>query len=395
MAGPLDGVRILDLTSVILGPYATQLLGDMGADIVKVESPAGDSNRYVSPGRHRGMAGTAVNLHRNKRSIVLDLKQAAGRAALLKLAAGADALIHNMLPATMARLGLAYADIAAASPNIVYCACTGYGAGGPWSGRPAYDDLIQGASGMASLMQRMHGEPLFFPAVLCDKLVGVAAVNALVAALFHRERRGEGQYVEVPMLETVVSFNMVEHAGDWLFEPPQTDFGYARVLTPNRNPCPTADGHVCILAYTDRQWRALFDLIGRPELAGDPRFADLTARTRHIDELYGIVRHATPEKTTAEWLDLCIAANIPVTDVTDLNDAREHPHLTASGFLAEREHPSEGRYLAVGIAPQFSATPGDIRREAPRLGEHSAELLREAGYDEAAIAELRAAGVTV
>jgi crotonobetainyl-CoA:carnitine CoA-transferase CaiB-like acyl-CoA transferase len=395
MAGPLDGVRILDLTSVILGPYATQLLGDMGADVVKVESPEGDSNRYVSPGRHRGMSGTAVNLHRNKRSIVLDLKQDAGRAALLKLAEGADALIHNMLPATMARLGLAYDDVAAVRPDIVYCACTGYGPGGPWSGRPAYDDLIQGASGMAALMRRMHGEPCFFPAVLCDKLVGVAAVNAVTAALFHRERSGEGQYVEVPMLETVVSFNMAEHAGDWLFEPPLAPFGYGRVLSPNRRPCPTADGHVCILAYTDRQWRTLFGLIGRPELAEDTRFADLAARTRNIDALYGLVCDATPARPTDEWLALCVDAGIPATRVADLGDAREDPHLTATGFLAERRHPSEGRYIAVGVVPHFARTPGGIRREAPLLGEHGAELLREAGYGDGEIDALRAAGVTL
>lgn len=395
MPGPLDGIRILDLTSVILGPYATQLLGDMGADIVKVESPAGDSSRYVSPGRSHGMSGTALNLHRNKRSIVLDLKHPDGRAALLRLAEGADALVHNMLPATMERLGLAHADIAAAKPDIVYCACTGYATDGPWAGRPAYDDLIQGASGMAALMQRLHGEPLFVPAVMCDKLTGMAAVNAVVAALFHRQRSGEGQYVEVPMLETLASFNMAEHAGDWLLEPPEVPFGYARVLTANRRPFATADGHVCILAYTDRHWRHMFALIGRPELAEDARFIDLPARARNIDELYGLVRAATPAKRTGAWLDACLDAGIPVAEVFDLDGAREHPHLAATGFLATREHPSEGRYLAVGVAPRFEKTPGGIARDAPRLGEHSAEILREAGYDAAKISALREAGVTV
>ena len=197
------------------------------------------------------------------------------------------------------------------------------------------------------------------------------------------------------MLETMVSFNMVEHAGDWLFEPPEAPFGYGRVLSANRRPCPTADGHVCILAYTDRQWRSLFGLIGRPQLADDPRYADLAARTPHIDSLYALVRGSTPARTTDEWLTVCIDAGIPATRVADLADTRDHPHLTATGFLAGRTHPSEGEYLAVGIAPHFSRTPGAIRREAPRLGEHSEEVLREAGYTPDEIVALRADGVTI
>ena len=393
--GPLAGLRILDLTTIILGPYATQILGDMGADIIKVEGPEGDTTRYITPGRHHGMSGTLVNINRNKRSLVLDLKQPAARDALLKLAEGADALIHNIRPQAMARLGLSYADVAAVKPDIVYCACVGFGHDGPYAGRPAYDDLIQGASGTAALNARMHGEPLYFPGVMADKITGLAAVNAMVAALLHRERTGQGQDVEVPMFETLVSFNMAEHGADFLFEPPEAEFGYARVLTPNRRPYRTKDGYVCMLPYNDRQITGFFGLMGQPELMDDPRFCDIGARARNIHELYGLIAEAAPSKTTQEWLDLCLEANIPATAVFDLSDAREEPHLKATGFLAEREHPTEGRYRAVGIPPRFSKTPCTIRRDAPNLGEHSAEVLREAGIGDDVIAEMATAGATV
>lgn len=394
MPGPLHGLRILDLTSIILGPYATQILGDFGADIIKVESPDGDTSRYVNPGRHHGMSGTAVNVHRNKRSIVLNLKHPDGRGALLRLAGDADGLIHNIRPRAMARLGLAYEDVSAVRPDIVYCACVGFGHDGPYAGRPAYDDLIQGASGTAALLERMHGEPLYFPGVMADKITGLAAVNGMVAAFLHRERTGEGQHVEVPMLETMVSFNMVEHACDWIFEPPEADFGYVRVLTKNRRPYRSRDGYVCILPYSNQQWRSFFALMGREELAEDPRFVDLASRTRNIHELYGLVGDATPARTTEEWLELCVEANIPATPVADLQDARTEPHLKATGFLAERDHPSEGRYRSVGIPTRFSKSVCAVTRDAPRLGEHSAEILREAGYSDAEIAALGEVGAT-
>jgi len=394
MAGPLEGFRILDLTSVILGPYATQILGDLGADIIKVESPAGDTSRYVNAGRSRGMSGTALNIHRSKRSIVLDLKQDEGRAALLKLAEGADALVHNIRPQAMARLGLAYDNLKAARADIVYCACTGFGGDGPNSGRPAYDDMIQGASGIADLTGRMQGEPQYFPGTICDKITGLTAVYAVVAALLARERSGEGQYVEVPMFETMVSFNMVEHICDSIFQPPLEPFGYKRMLTANRRPYRTADGHACLMPYTDRHWARFFELAGKPELKDDPRFADFRSRTDNVDALYGLVAEAALTRTTAEWLAVCEEAQIPAGPVMSLDDASADPHLAATGFLKTRTHPSEGDYTSVGIPTRFTATPAEVVRDAPRLGEHSAEILKEAGYSNDEIAALERDGVT-
>ncbi len=390
--GPLAGLRVLDLASVILGPFATMLLGDLGAEVIKVERPEGDSSRHVTPGRHPGMSGTAINLHRNKRSIALDLRNPAGRAALLRLAGSADALIHNIRPQAMARLGLDYAALQAARPDIVYCACTGYGSGGPYAGRPAYDDLVQGASGVACLMGRVHGKPEYVPVALCDKTVAMAAVNALLAALLHRARTGEGQEVEVPMYETMVAFNMAEHVCDSVFEPPEAPFGYPRVLSPGRHPYPTRNGHLCLLPYTDRQWRAFFRIIDREALAEDPRFRHLAGRTQHVDELYRIVEEEVARRSTEEWLELCEQEQIPAMPVLDLADARQDPHLAASGFFTVREHPSEGRYLSVGIPPRYSRTPCAVTRDAPRLGEHGIEILHEAGFGEEEIAALQESG---
>lgn len=395
MTGPLAGVRVLDLTTVILGPFATQLLGDLGADVVKIERPEGDSSRYVNPGRHRGMSGTAMNLHRNKRSLVLDLKQPEGREALLRLARTADVLIHNIRPGAMARLGLAYDDVRAVNPRLVYCAASGFSEAGPYGAKPAYDDLIQGASGMATLLAGRQGRPAYIPATICDKIAGISAVYAVIAALFHRERSGEGQKVEVPMFETMVAFNLVEHIGDSCFEPPAGPFGYARLLTEYRRPYRTADGYVCLLPYTDRHWQSFFAMSGRLELADDPRFADLPARTENVDALYAILEAIVSEKTTEDWLRLCEADNIPAMSVSDLADIGAHPQLVATGFFGARDHPSEGRYRTYGIPTAFSASPCRIRRDAPRLGEHSVELLAEAGYTTAEITRMATQGTTL
>jgi crotonobetainyl-CoA:carnitine CoA-transferase CaiB-like acyl-CoA transferase len=386
--GPLAGFRVLDLSSVILGPFATMILGDLGADVIKVEAPAGDTARYVNPGRHRGMSGTAVNLHRNKRSIVLDLKAPDGRAALLRLAATADAVFHNIRPQAMARLGLAYADFRAAKPDIVHCVATGFGGDGPYAGQPAYDDLIQGASGIAALVARRHGRPDYYPGTICDKVTAMTAVYALIAGLLHRERTGEGQDIEVPMFETMVAFNFVEHVCDFVFEPPEGPFGYARMLSPDRRPYQTSDGYLCMLPYTDAQWRAFFAIIGKPALAEDARFASLTARTTNVNALYALLAEEVKQRSTEAWLALCNEHQIPAFPVLEPESLPEDPHLRARGFFERRRHPSEGDYLAPGVPVRFSASPGAISADAPRLGQHTREILQEAGLSAAEIDDL-------
>jgi crotonobetainyl-CoA:carnitine CoA-transferase CaiB-like acyl-CoA transferase len=395
MSGPLEGIRVLDLTAYVLGPFGTQILGDLGAEVIKVEPPEGDRMRSVGPSRHDGMAAVFLNLNRNKRSIVLDLKRAAGREALLRLAAGADVFVHNMRPKAIAALDLGYAPISAVNPRIVYCGTYGYRHDGPYGDKPAFDDMIQGASGMAALVGRQSGEPGYVPTAFIDKTVGMAAAYAILAALFHRERSGEGQELEVPMLETMVQFIMVEHLYGLTFEPALGGAGYPRMLAPQRRPYRTRDGHICILPYTDRQWRRFAELAGRPELLEDPRFASFGARAENIGELCKVLGEVTPERTTADWLERLDEAEIPAMAVTDPDDLPDDPHLKATGFFEIVEHPSEGALRNMAFPIRLSRSPGELRRLAPRLGEHGREVLSEAGFGEAEIAALIAAGVTV
>lgn len=396
MPGPLDGIRVIDVTTVLLGPYGTQILGDMGADVIKVEAPpTGDIARNMGTVRNAGMGGIYLNANRNKRSLAIDLKQESAKEALRKLIPTADVFVHNMRPAAIERLGFGYEAVSAIKPDIIYVGAYGFGQDGPYKAKPAYDDAIQASSGLASLFRRQDGQARYVPSAIADKIVGLTLSQSVGMALVHKLRTGEGQFVEVPMLETLVSFNLVEHLNGVAYRPPIGKLGYQRVVTPARRPFETKDGFVCILPYSDKQWQGFFDAVGRPELMGDPRFATYRARIASVDELYGFVGECTPERTTAEWVAVCEEKGIPSMPVIDVEDLMDDPHLQAVGMFETHQHPTEGETVLVRPPVKFEKSPAKIRTHAPRFGEHGRELLRELGYDEATITEMANSGALI
>ncbi len=396
MSGPLFGLTVVDLTTVVMGPYATQILGDLGASVIKVEAPGGDNVRHVGPMKNRGMGHMFLHLNRNKKSIVLDLKQPAGRDALLKIAAKADVLIYNIRPQAMQRLRLGYADLAAVNPRIIYVGAYGFGQQGPYAARPAYDDLIQGMSGLPWLLQQSGAtEPRYIPATLADRIVGLHAVYAVTTALYHRERTGEGQAVEVPMFECMSQMILGDHFGGRTFDPPLGAAGYARVLSPQRKPFRTKNGYICVLMYNDKQWQGFFRLIGRDDLYhDDPRFNSHENRSARIDEVNAFVAGEMLKRSTGDWLDVLMAADIPAARMNSIDDVIDDEHLTDTGFIRIEEHPTEGMLRSTRAATQWSHTPPAPQCGAPRLGEHGAEVLRAAGYSDDEIFKLATAGVT-
>ena len=384
--GPLKGLRILDMTGVVLGPFATQMLADWGAEVIKVEPPNGDLVRNSGLYRNRGMASVFLAINRNKRSLCLDIKTEEGKEILRKLIGQVDVLATNVRPAGMARAGFGYEDCAKLNPGLIYAAATGFGQDGPYRARPAFDEIIQAASGFADVVGEEFGRPMFVPSLVADKLTGMALAMAILAAMVHRLRTGEGQLVEVPMLETLTAFVGVEHLGGLAFDPPIGEHGYKRLR--HRKPVPTQDGYITLLPYTAQHWRAFFTAAGREDLIEALQVDDPVKRNARIDEVYAACAEIAQGRTTEEWLTLCEELDIPCTGFTKLEHVTEHPHLKAVGMFQVMEHPSEGAVRTVRPPTKFTKTPANIRSLAPRLGEHSRELLSELGYDAAAIAAL-------
>ena len=394
---PLEGLRIIDMSAVVMGPFAAQILGDLGADVIKVEPKAGDTTRHVTPMRNKNMGWVYLHANRNKRSLVLDLKDADGKSAFLKLVEISDAIITNVRPAALERLGLGWDVLQAINPRLIVVNLVGYGSGGPYDGRPAYDDLIQGVTSLPSLLVQAGSEtPHYVPLALNDRATGLSSAVALLAAVHYREKTGRGQQIEVPMFETMAQWVLGDHMGGKTFEPPLGPAGYKRTLNKERRPYKTKDGMICTIIYTDKHWATFMELIGEGgAYRSDPRFANISTRTDHAHELYAWVSNAMEERTSAEWVAALLAADIPVTPLHDLDSLMEDEHLTAVNYLPVVEHPTEGRVRDIRVPSTWSESQPNVRRHAPQLGEHSVELLREAGLSEDQIAALIARGVTV
>lgn len=378
--GPLGGVRVVDLTAMVMGPYCTQIMADMGADVIKIEPPRGDDTRFVSAGPTPGMSGVFVNVNRGKRSVVLDLRSEHGKAALTALIERADVFIHSMRAKAIAKLGFGYADVAAINPGIVYTNCYGYGRRGPDRDRPAYDDTIQAECGLPAVQQELTGEPNYVATIMADKVAGLTALYATMMALFHHERTGEGQEVEVAMFETMASFMLVEHANGAMFDPVRGPALYHRAVAPNRKPYRTRDGYISALIYNDKHWAAFIDAVA--PAWNSELYATLERRAKQIDTVYALLAQTMTERTTEEWLTLFRELEIPAAPLNTPEDLFDNEHLNAVGLFETVDTP-HGPVRFPGVPTWFSRTPGHVAGPAPDLGADTAEVLAELGLVEA------------
>ena len=377
--GPLSGIRVVDLTGMVFGPYATQIMADMGADVIKVEPPGGDQTRYISVGPVPGMAGVFVNTNRGKRSIVLDLTTEPGKAALRKLIERADVFIHSMRAKAIAKLGFDYAAVAAIKPDIVYTNCYGYSRRGRDRDRPAYDDTMQAECGLPAVQEMLTGEASFVGTIIADKVSGLTALYATTMALFHRARTGEGQEVEVGMFETMASFMLVEHANGAMFTPALGPATYPRVVAPNRAPYRTSDGHVAALIYNDKHWALFVDAV-KPDWATDG-MQRLEDRARQIDLIYGKLGETFLTKTSQQWLDLLGELGIPCAPLRTPGELFDNEHLADVEFFETVDSP-QGPVRFPGVPTWFSKTPGKVAGPTPLMGQDTAAVLAELGLGE-------------
>lgn len=394
--GPLAGLRVLDMTSVVVGPICTRTLADQGADVIKVEAPEGDLLRHMAGiGRNPAMSGKFINFNRNKRSLALDLRQAPARDAVRALAATCDVFVSNIRPSSLARLGLGAAGLCAANPRLIACSILGFGSDGPYAEAPAYDTVIQAAGGVAATFERSTGEPRYVPMVMADHITGLIAAQSIGFALYRREQTGVGEIIEVPMLENMAGFVLTEHLGSATFDPPIGPSGDARLLSPDGKPLKTLDGYISLSANTNAQAFAFFRAIGRPELCDDPRFATAFARTQNTPEYFAIRAEAIAQKTSAEWLAIFRAADVPAGPYNTIDGLLEDPHLQATGFVFNEDHPTEGPIRRTRVANRFSGGMRDATLPAPRIGEHTRQILAEAGCSPAEIDAMIASGAAV
>jgi crotonobetainyl-CoA:carnitine CoA-transferase CaiB-like acyl-CoA transferase len=394
MSGPLAGIRVLDLSSVVVGPVCTGVLAEHGAEVIKLEGPGGDLLRQLAgKGRSPGMNGKFLNFNRGKKSIALDLKAPAGLAALKRLAATVDVFVSNIRPDAQARLGVDAASLQAIAPRLIHCAITGFGSGGPYAGRPAYDTVIQGAAGVAGCFEASTGEPRYVPMLVADHTVGLIAAQMIGFALYRREKTGMGEAIEVPMFENMAAYVMMEHLGAMSFRPALGPPGDHRVLSPDARPLPTSDGYICVSANTDAQAHAFFDAIGRPELKTDPRFATIAGRTANTRDYFAIRAGGLKGRTSAEWLEIFDRLDVPASPYNTISGLLDDPHLRAVGMVQEEDHPTEGATYAIGQPNRFSGGNTPTGRPAPRLGQDGAALLAASGMTEAEINALKRDGV--
>jgi len=395
MSGPLDGLRVVDFSTVLMGPYATQILADWGAEVTKVESLEGDISRGLGIARNVGMGPTFLHLNRNKKSIAIDLKRPESAAILERLLGSSDVFVSNVRRASLERMNIGPDVLLAAHPRLIVASLTGYGEGGPYAGRPAYDDLVQGQVAIPSLFRKAgSSEPRYVPLPIVDRFVGLRATGAILAAVVARGRTGLGQKLEVPMFETMADFVLSDHLQGETFDPPNGPPGYARLLSGERRPFATRDGYVCLMIYTDRHWRDFLTAIGKWEqYRDDTRFQSINARTRHTSEVYGVLMDEIIQRDTADWLELCAGIDVPAGPFNDLEALIDDPHLRATGFFQAVEHPTEGRITAMAIPERWSHTPAEIRRQAPRLGGDTIEVLGALHYSSTEIDALLENGI--